>query len=363
MVTTSERKSNSGRVNATRQSSQAKTKINKDVSIGKMTYETPVEKIYYCTACGKVYKRQDGNFSKSQSPLFANNNGFVHICKNCTDKLYYNMIEFFSGNEEKAMDRMCQIFDWYYSDEIFAATRKISADRSRVRAYPSKLNIPQYEAKDKTYADTIADRANVTIDDEEDVDEAKKSGRLKVPKKTVDFFGLGYTTEQYVFLQDQYSDWVHRHQCETKAQEELFKNLCIAQLNIQIEQQKPNGKVKDAMETFQNLLGSANLKPTQTKENTLADQNTFGTLIKKWENEKPIPEPEPEWKDVDGIVKYITVYFLGHLCKMLGIKNSYARMYEEEMSKYRVSKPEYEGDEEALFDSVFGGSARGDNDE
>ena len=26
------------------------------------------------------------------------------------------------------------------------------------------------------------------------------------------------------------------------------------------------------------------------------------------------------WKDVDGIAKYITVYFLGHLCKMIGIK-------------------------------------------
>lgn len=356
------KKSNSGRVKATQQSSQAQTKINKDVSIGKLSYETPINREYYCTACGKSYKKQDGNFCKSHSPLFFNNNGFVHICKKCTDKLYYNMIEFFSGNEEKAMDRMCQIFDWYYSDEIFAATRKISADRSRVCAYPAKTNLPQYGAKDKTYADTIADRASVVINDNEDFEEAKNSGELKIPKKTVDFFGLGFTSEQYKFLQNQYNDWTARHECKTKAQEELFKNLCIAQLNIQIAQQN-NSKVKEAMDTFQDLLGSANLKPTQTKDNALADQNTFGTLIKKWENEKPIPEPEPEWKDVDGIVKYITVYFLGHLCKMIGIKNSYARMYDEEMNKYRVSKPEYEGDDEALFDSVFGGDIHSNDNE
>ena len=75
------------------------------------------------------------------------------------------------------------------------------------------------------------------------------------------------------------------------------------------------------MDTFQSLLGSANLKPVQNNDNALADSQSFGTLIKKFEEEKPIPEPDPEWKDVDGIVKYITVYFLGHLCKMIGIKN------------------------------------------
>lgn len=86
-------------------------------------------------------KNKKQNFCKSQSPLFINNNGFVHICKKCTDKHYYNLVDFFSDNEEKAMDRMCQLFDWYYSDEIFAATRKISADRSRVCAYPAKANL------------------------------------------------------------------------------------------------------------------------------------------------------------------------------------------------------------------------------
>ena len=42
---------------------------------------------------------------------------------------------------------------------------------------------------------------------------------------------------------------------------------------------------------------------------------------------------------------------------MMGIKNSYSKMYEDEMAKYKVEKPEYEGDEdnEALFDAIFGG--------
>lgn len=348
------RRSNSGNLKATQKSSNSETKINKDIEIGKFKSEDPERDVFYCCACQKKYTKQDSNFCKSLSPLYQGNNAFVNVCKRCTDKYYYQLVDLYSGNEEKAMDRICQLFDWYYSDEIFATTRKISADRSRVCAYPAKVNLPQYNAKGKTYIDTIKDRETKTIDNFNDLEEVKNSGEIKVSKKTINFFGLGFSPEQYKFLQDQYDDWTARHECKTKTQEEIFKNLCFAQLNIQIAQQT-NNKVKESMDTFQNLLGTANLKPSQTNDNAIADQNTFGTLIKKWENEKPISEPDPEWKDVDGIVKYISIYFLGHLCKMMNIKNSYARMYEEEMSKYKVEKPEYEGDEEALFDTVFGG--------
>ena len=40
---------------------------------------------------------------------------------------------------------------------------------------------------------------------------------------------------------------------------------------------------------------------------------------------------------------------------MMGVKNSYSKLYENEMAKYRVDKPQYEDDDEALFDNLFGG--------
>ena len=45
----------------------------------------------------------------------------------------------------------------------------------------------------------------------------------------------------------------------------------------------------------------------------------------------------PEWKDADNIQKLFNIYFLGHLYKMLNIKNRYSKMYEDEMQKYRVN--------------------------
>ena len=54
--------------------------------------------------------------------------------------------------------------------------------------------------------------------------------------------------------------------------------------------------------------------------------------------------------------RYITIYFLGHLCKMLKINNRYSSLYEEEMAKYRVEVPELEeADDEDVFNYIIGG--------
>ena len=223
------RPSNAGNVKATQKSSQSAPKINKDIEISKLTYEEPEKRLYYCTACGKSFKKQDSNFCKSLSPLFAGNNGYVHICKKCTDKLYYNLVDYFSKNEEKAMDRMCQLFDWYYSDEIFAATRKISADRSRVCAYPAKTNLPQYEAKGKTYVDTIADRANNVIHSLDELDEMKADGQTGITKVMFERWGQ-VSTEDIIALEDHYKMLKKQNPNCDNNQEIFIKDLCYTKL-------------------------------------------------------------------------------------------------------------------------------------
>ena len=322
--------------------------------------EPPERTEFYCCCCGKKYIKQKGNFTFSQSPMYKGNNSYLPICNNCIENLIEQYTEIL-GTQDEAIKRVCMHWDIYYNESVLQSSRKTSADQSRFKNYIRHLNLSQ--TKDKTYDDYLLDESKKTIDTIEDIEQLNKESEIKVKEKMVKFWGLGYKPEQYKYLQDEYNDWIARNEANTKAQQELFKALAISQLRIREESIVKGGKVKEALETFQNLLGSANLKPTQTNDNALADQQTFGTLIKRWEDERPIPEPEPEWKDVDGIVKYISVYFLGHLCKMMNIKNSYSRMYEEEMAKYTVQKPEYEGDDEALFDAVFGGGLNGESNE
>lgn len=314
----------------------------------------PLKHKYKCSACGRGYTTQKNNFQKSNSPLFQSNGGYLTWCKECTDKYYVFLCSMYSGNQEHAIEHFCQQADWVYEEAPLVAAREFESghrDRTRLSHYAAKKNL-NCEGR-KTYIDSIKynykNRNEKVISSIEDVKESKKA-----KLKTVKFFGAGFDDDDYPFLEDEYLDWTTRHECNTKAQEEIFKQICYIQLDI-LKAKKNKQSTKDLIKTLQDLLATANLQPKQTKDNTLAEQNTFGTLIRKWENEKPIPEPDEEWKDVDGIAKYITVYFLGHLCKMMGIKNTYSRMYEFEMDKYKVDKPEYEDDDEALFDAVFGG--------
>ena len=311
------------------------------------------EKKYKCTMCGISWDTRKNHFSKSAHPKYQANDGYIEICNDCRDKYYKKLIDFYSGNEEHAIRHMCMEFGWVYHIDALTASRQISVDRSRISHYLAKKNLGQTARIGTTYFDSMKfEQQHKREEVIETLDDVKDSKKAKL--KTVKFFGTGFEDDDYVFLEDEYLDWTTRHECNTKAQEEVFKQICYAQLDI-LKAKRAGLPTKDLTKTLQDLLATANLQPKQTRDNTLAEQNTFGTLIRKWENERPIPEPDEEWKDVDGIVRYITVYFLGHLCKMMGIKNSYSRLYEEEMAKYKVEKPEYEDDDEALFDAVFGG--------
>ena len=59
------------------------------------------------------------------------------------------------------------------------------------------------------------------------------------------------------------------------------------------------------------------------------------------------------FKDVDGIKRFVDVYFKGHLAKAFGLKNGYSNLYDEEIDKYRVEKPKpVEG--EVTSDDIYG---------
>ena len=101
------------------------------------------------------------------------------------------------------------------------------------------------------------------------------------------------------------------------------------------------------------------IKPNQNSGDSLVNQLSFDQMIEKWEEEKPIPEPEGVFKDIDKIGMLIDVFFRGHMAKMMGIKNAFSTIYEKFMSKYTVTKPQYDegADGETLFNRIFGEEA------
>lgn len=300
---------------------------------------TPLQK---CTMCGEEKKSTSANFYKSFSSLFkGNHENRMCICKKCLLG-YADKLKNTYNSEIKALYEICRLVDTYYSKTLYNQLNEES-NRSKVNnifaTYFQKVNsLQQY--KDKTFIDSEPYELEITY-----------SGNLEDEKisKTdlVDFWGEGYSEDEYRFLMKEYENLTTRYECDSYSQEILFQDIAFQRLFIRKKRQMGNSVDKE-LKTLQDLLGSANIKPAQENESMASEQVTFGTLIKKFENEKPVPPPLPEWMTANWIKKYVCVWFFGNLCEMMGKHNPFKDEYDEEIAKYTVKRPEdnEEGEEE-----------------
>lgn len=318
---------------------------------------------YTCFYCEKEYV--DTNFYKSYNRFYSNI-GKIPYCKQCIEKLYQQYYEEYTNEgcltpERNAVKRLCMALGIYYREDVFnAATvdkKKRSINISPMGAYMKMIQLSQY--KNKSYDTTLTEEAK-----DEFIANTSNGVLINttVDQETKDFFGHGFTDDDYNFLKREYDDWTARHECQTKAQEEVFKRICFKQLEI-LKATRRGEDTKNLDATFQNYLDTAKLQPKQNAGETTAENQTFGTLIDKWENTRPIPEVDEDLRDVDKIGLYLEIFFKGHLAKMMGMKNGLSNLYSKFMQKYTVERPEYNDDEdgEALFDAIFGNANMDDD--
>lgn len=312
---------------------------------------------YTCFYCRNEYV--ETNFYKSFGNFY-DNIGKIPYCKQCVEKFYQYYFDKYTNEgcltpEENAVKRVCMAMDIYYSKANFdSAMKKIKQDNMNISPmgqYMKTISLTQY--KGKSYDNTVSEDEQKKLA-ESLMDMSNISDR-KVDEETIRFFGAGFSDEDYEFLKEQYDDWVTRHECQTKAQEEVFKRICFKQLEI-LKATRLGEDTKNLDDTFQKLLDTAKLQPKQNSGDTMSDAQTFGTLIDKWENTRPIPEVEEELKDVDKIGLLIHIFFTGHMAKVLNLGSSLSNLYDKYIKKYTVEKniDSDESDNEVLFDKIFG---------
>ena len=300
-----------------------------------------------CSCCGKEKKLD--MFYGSNSP-FNKADGRIPVCKDCVwefagvDHVAYDI------DRVKAtlrmMDKPFIVRIWQTSIDESSG----SAKKDAFKVYMKNIAMPQY--KDMNWSHSDNEKSNVAS---EQLEEVKESDFIEYEytkddiTRLMSFFGKGFSVEEYIWLNNEYQDFLNRYECDSKGMEMLIKQIVLQELDI--EKRRASGeKVDTQLKTLQDLLGSSNLKPVQETGANAVEQETFGTLIKRWENEHPIPEPDPMWKDVDGISKYISVFFTGHLAKMLGkLSGETEELYEQEMKKFTVEEPTNFGDDEDDF--------------
>ena len=304
------------------------------------------------------------NEFKQASSFYADRNfatGKFPVCKQCLQFMSEqrdNVRKPVRENKE-SFQKVLRFMDKPYFDRLYEQIYKKKAENrmndevgelSILPNYMTVINsFPQYSGK--TWADS--DFGEINSIDEDDVPDVKivKSVVAEGRKR----FGAGYSDEDLMFLETEYKDWVSRYECNTKAQEKVFKNLAMVELQKD-NAIKKNLPTKDLDKVYQDWLDAGNLKPKQNSMDTFSEAQTFGTLIQKYEEERPLPKIDPELEDIDKIGLYIDAFFKGHMCKVLGIKNRFFNVYDNVMKKYTVSSPHYDEDEDSedIFNKIFG---------
>ena len=190
-----------------------------------------------CLRCGNLNDNEELYDSDSALHEFV---GKIPYCRSCLDEIYQDYFKKYKSlnylnPDRKAIERICMALDIYYSDKIFDSAVKVSAIRQEatlLALYLTQAKLYQY--RKKNYDNTIQEKFEKTKDDNGSMSVHTKRDKEQdgIIKEASKFFGTGFSDEDYLFLQEQYADWTTRHECQTKAQEEIFKRICFKQLEI-----------------------------------------------------------------------------------------------------------------------------------
>ena len=147
--------------------------------------------------------------------------------------------------------------------------------------------------------------------------------------------------EDLDFLENEYHEWATSYEIDSKAMVDSVKQLCLIELDIRKARKKSDVLALDKLLRIKSqILGDANLKPVQETGNAANEQVSIGMLIKKFEQEEPIPEDtEPDWIDE------MKIWIVGQLARMEGLQSDVTDDFNKELNTYGIDVEKELGDE------------------
>lgn len=311
-----------------------------------------------CTKCGTEYSRRKGHFPVSYAASYKGL-GYIPICGRCIESMYSQYLSE-CNDARDAVRQVCRKLDLFWSSSIYDIAEKKATTRSVMLQYIMKINTTAYAGK--SYDDTLASEGSLwsfkyigasesesTTASELDDDEIEITSEIKA------LWGPGYSMDMYRMLEQRRRYWLSRLPegvVMDIGTEAIIKQICSLELDI--NRDRVAGKAVDKnIAALNTLLGSANLKPNQKQDSADAAMTgtPLGVWIHRFENKRPLPEIDDDLKDVNHILKYVFTW-LGHVFKMLGKKHGFTRLYESEIERLKIERPEFsdEEDEDLLVD-------------
>ena len=329
-----------------------------------MSIELTTPRSFQCYRCGTQYPTTRGYFQANSCYLYKGV-GYLPYCRTCIDDMYGKYLAI-CKDSKRAVRQLCRKLDLVWSEKVFDAAERQNSEKSLMAAYISKINTIHHAGK--SYDSTLNEEGmlwkwpNSSMDNEITDEETSETDISVAPpsEEVISFWGPGYTAEMYAELEARLR--YYRSQMDDSTKQDLGTDALlrqIAMLEIDINKARANGSSVDKMVSTLNSLLSNLYKPTKKSEdiNSSTASTPFGVWIKRWEDERPLPEIDESLKDVDGITKYVLTWVYGHIAHMLKVKNARTKLYDDAIAELRVERPEYDDeDDESMLEDIFGRS-------
>lgn len=265
-----------------------------------------LESPYQCTCCGRRYKKQLGNFHRNNnSVLWKSNNGYIPICKSCIDNLL-DQYTALLGNQDLAIQRICQKFDIYFSEAICEQARKHDEGTSRISNYVSKLNLTQ--STGKTYDTYLSEIERGEIDSYDDLENYNEGSKIT---KAMFERWQGNTPEDIIFLEEHYKMLKKTNPNADNNQEIFIKDLCtIKLLQNKAMKDKNIGDFDKCTKLYRDTFKQAGLQTVQEEDSSV--QNPLGVnadIISQYTPEE-FYKDKKLYTDFDGIEEYFETHVL-----------------------------------------------------
>ena len=251
-----------------------------------------------CESCGKIF---------DESEFYSIGNGeYLPLCAQCCENV---ILDDFGELNKESFCALLEKIDKAFFIKLWQSICKMGTPYF----YNYICLLKENKLIKKKYADSDKEEEN------------------NVGVELLDKWGIK-NLEDIEFLEKEYHEWETSYEIDSKAMVDSVKQLCLIELDIRKARSKSDVQALDKLLRIKSqILGDANLKPVQETGNAANEQVSIGMLIKKFEQEEPIPEDTaPDWIDE------MKVWIVGQLARMEGLQSDVTEDFNKELASYGI---------------------------
>jgi hypothetical protein len=277
-----------------------------------------------CTCCGENLPLTE--FYKSQSSMFKYDQK-CPICKKCMLSIYDENLQIYKS-EEKALYKTLFSLDYYFDIKLCkrALIDTYNTDKDLLKTYMSSINLVQYRGKTSKDSLPMPELWDIPEDEFEsyEIEDVGIKKPILITKEMITRWGEGRSNDDYLYLEDMYSTMIKTYDTSNPMSVETYKQIVLNYLDVKKlrEMKNPdNKKIGEILKINSMLQADCRIKDVQASNDE--DNLYWSKFIDEIEWTEPIPKPEKEFADVDGIKKYIKKWFVEPFAKSRKLKENH----------------------------------------